>query len=659
MYLSTVYILILTLVAATWHMIRLLADHRTRRHLARQHGCLAPPSLPRSSFLFGIDTLLAEYRNFRSNTYLSMLVDRFNTSGTTWSCHTLGATNFATIDLENIKHILVTNSQDFGLGRTRSTVLGTTLDHGIFTAQGDEWRWLRRITRPGFAAAHVRAHIEEHVRSLLHAIASNADNVDLQPLFHNLTLHNAASVFWGADALRQLDEKPKLEVGEQTLAQRMNAAIAAAFAHTQDVMVLGPLARLPVFQSSSNKEAIELVYHFILDNCRITAGKLQRQQQGCKDEAPSTDDEDEESADADTGAAGIFLDQDKSNKNALPFDPAHIQLRQMFMAAEGTTAETLTHLFHLLSRHPRALGRLRAEIAKTLALPSGEALPTPSDLNNMPYLEACVKETLRLFPTVPFNNRIALHDTVLPRGGGADGLSPIVVPAGSEISLPHYPLYRRRDIFGEDADEFVPARWIDQDDGPESDQEAARIKQKQCEAYLPFSIGKRACPGRQIALETVRYVAVRLVQEFPGIEDASENRPWQENCGATLQSRFGAVQKLKPPPSLSQPPLPIPLLANSTVTWCGENLTTALSSNCKFDLLFKAWMPTACIDTATKTEYMVHDTGDAWHAFADLNHTQPSALKIQEPYQQDGTAPPRTTTSSLRDAVEEAVQGVR
>ncbi|KAL3466947.1 cytochrome P450 [Aspergillus heterothallicus] len=193
----------------------------------------------------------------------------------------------------------------------------------------------------------------------------------------------------------------------------------------------------------------------------------------------------------------------------------------MFMAAE-----TLTHLFHLLSRHPRSLRTLHAEVAQRLP---NSSLPTSGDLTpaNMPYLSGCVKETLRLFPTVPFNNRIALHDTILPRGGGPDGSTPMVVPAGSELSLPHYPLYRRHDIFGADADEFIPERWI-QDPFGEGVRKLLSQEdyERQCEGYLPFSIGKRACPGRGIALETVRNTAVRVLQEFSDIQDAA--RGWTE-----------------------------------------------------------------------------------------------------------------------------------
>ncbi|KAL4879338.1 cytochrome P450 [Aspergillus karnatakaensis] len=520
MYLSITYILALSALLTLWRLVQLILSVRNRNRLARQHGCENPAPLPQKDKIFGIDVLLDEYRNFRNNTYLAMLVDRFNSCGDTWSCRTMGRTNFATINIENIKTILVTQSRFYKLGQTRSSVLGRTFGHGIFTSEGNEWRFLRRMTRPGFSASHV--HLEPHVQSLLEQVPENGEACDLQPLFHNLTLHNAAGIFWGDNAVRRLDEG---EGEGKGLATRINEAICKAFAHTQDIMVLGPLANL--LQSSKTKSAIDLVYGFVLENSQAVF----RQKSSPPATTGSHVPEKGESK-AGSGVTGLFYDL----FGAHDFDTIHTQLRQMFMAAEGTTAETLTHLFHLLSRHPRVLDTLRAEIS--LNLPPSD-LPTSSDLTakNTPYLNACIKEVLRLFPTVPFNNRIALQDTVLPRGGGADGLSPIVVPAGAEISLPHYPLYRRKDIFGDDADEFVPERWLQMKD---QDQNEAAWTQ-QCESYLPFSIGKRACPGQPIALETVRYVAARLVQEFSQIRDASGNRPWRENCGATLQSKFGAV----------------------------------------------------------------------------------------------------------------------
>jgi cytochrome P450 len=88
---------------------------------------------------------------------------------------------------------------------------------------------------------------------------------------------------------------------------------------------------------------------------------------------------------------------------------------------------------------------------------------------------------LRLNPPVPMNNREAIRDTVLPRGGGADGTSPILVPAGSIVGWHCYSMHRRTDIFGDDANDFRPERWTNLRPGW---------------AYVPFNGGPRVCLGR-------------------------------------------------------------------------------------------------------------------------------------------------------------------
>lgn len=81
----------------------------------------------------------------------------------------------------------------------------------------------------------------------------------------------------------------------------------------------------------------------------------------------------------------------------------------------------------------------------------------------MKYLRACLNESLRLYPVVPLNSREALEDTILPRGGGEDGMAPIFIPKGGLVSWNLWALHRRKDYFGEDAEVFRPERWLDED----------------------------------------------------------------------------------------------------------------------------------------------------------------------------------------------------
>lgn len=87
----------------------------------------------------------------------------------------------------------------------------------------------------------------------------------------------------------------------------------------------------------------------------------------------------------------------------------------------------------------------------------------------MKYLRACLNESLRLYPVVPLNSREALEDTILPRGGGEDGMAPIFIPKGGLVSWNLWALHRRKDYFGEDAEVFRPERWLDGEEGEEGE----------------------------------------------------------------------------------------------------------------------------------------------------------------------------------------------
>ena len=69
---------------------------------------------------------------------------------------------------------------------------------------------------------------------------------------------------------------------------------------------------------------------------------------------------------------------------------------------------------------------------------------------------------LRLYPIVQGSSRVALKDIVLPKGGGDDAKSPIFVAAGTLVIFHFVSLHRRKDLWGDDADEFRPERWQDE-----------------------------------------------------------------------------------------------------------------------------------------------------------------------------------------------------
>ena len=106
--------------------------------------------------------------------------------------------------------------------------------------------------------------------------------------------------------------------------------------------------------------------------------------------------------------------------------------------------------------HPSVMGKLRAEVAS--CCPDRSQL-TRTDLRQLTYLQNVLKETLRLYPSVPVNTRTAKKTTVLPTGGGPDRTAPVIVPKGTAVAYSVYSMHRRPDLYGMDAEIFRPERW--------------------------------------------------------------------------------------------------------------------------------------------------------------------------------------------------------
>lgn len=141
---------------------------------------------------------------------------------------------------------------------------------------------------------------------------------------------------------------------------------------------------------------------------------------------------------------------------------------------------------------------------------------------------------LRLYPSVPINLREAKEATILPRGGGPDGASPVLVRKGMGFGWSPYFMHRREELYGPDAHLFRPERWSD-----------GTLMQKVGWGYLPFNAGPRVCLGRtcssllascmawltteaeEFALLEAAYAIARIVQEFPALSlpDGEEHVP--------------------------------------------------------------------------------------------------------------------------------------
>ncbi len=125
------------------------------------------------------------------------------------------------------------------------------------------------------------------------------------------------------------------------------------------------------------------------------------------------------------------------------------------IAGSDTTATAVRAIFLFLMTNPRVLGKLRTEISESLgAFKLGSPMISDTQARAMPYLQAVVREGLRMHPPV-----VGLQSKEVPHGG--DRWKGAYLPAGTNVSYCYWGMMRRADIWGNDASEFRPERWLD------------------------------------------------------------------------------------------------------------------------------------------------------------------------------------------------------
>ncbi|KAI0197966.1 cytochrome P450 [Astrocystis sublimbata] len=189
------------------------------------------------------------------------------------------------------------------------------------------------------------------------------------------------------------------------------------------------------------------------------------------------------------------------------------------MNMQETTATLVSNTVFLLSQHPEIWVQLKEDVAQT-----DITKLTPEMLKSMTLVWNILRESLRLYPVLATAGRTSLQDTVLPRGGGRDGLSPVFVPKNSRIITPYYGLHRDTQVFGDDVEIFCPDRWIN-------------IRPKPWE-YLPFGNGPRICPGQDKAMLEAGYVIIKFAQKYEKVE-GRDDKAWAGRWELTVKNANG------------------------------------------------------------------------------------------------------------------------
>ena len=157
-------------------------------------------------------------------------------------------------------------------------------------------------------------------------------------------------------------------------------------------------------------------------------------------------------------------------------------------AGSDTTAVAFRTTFYHLMRHPASMAKARSEIDTAFANGSlSSPIKYSETTNSLPYVCACIKEAMRMHPSVGLSMQ-----RYSPEGGME--IAGKFIPAGWIVGMNPATFHYVKSVFGVDADEFKPERWL------VSPEEWKAMDKN----LLTFGAGTRTCIGKNVRSPTLR-----------------------------------------------------------------------------------------------------------------------------------------------------------
>ncbi|KAF7941883.1 uncharacterized protein EAE97_006720 [Botrytis byssoidea] len=374
-------------------------------------------------------------------------------------------------DPKNLEYVLK-NEGIFAKGDFFKSRSWDLFGNGIINADGDLWKVQRKAGLNFLNASNLKVltdvalpkYVEETLAQL--RIAENGKTIDLEAVFHELTTKLMGRMAYDMDmrsgdpfslafeyasgATGERFQNPLWPVTEMVFGGRFRSSTAKVKAFGTEIVSNAVRARQEKSQVNSKQNSLDSISGSLINSLL-------------------------ESIDDHQMVADAALNY--------------------LSAGRDTTAQALTWTFYLLMRHPRVMDSVRQEAAYlTKEIPGRQS--TRYKPTTVPYIMAVFYEALRLYPPVPFEIKQCEQATTLPDG--------TFLPKHAVLVWCPWAMNRSRSIWGEDADDFRPERWLD--DGV--------IISKSAFEYPVFNGGPRTCLGKKMAEAVAAQVIATLVVNF-------------------------------------------------------------------------------------------------------------------------------------------------
>ncbi|MGC1242700.1 MAG: cytochrome P450 [Chryseosolibacter sp.] len=393
----------------------------------------------------------------------------------------------ATQDPEFIEYVLKTNHKNYYKSTILTEQLGRFLGKGLLTSNGEYWLKQRRLIQPGFHPEKIHALYGIIKRTVDQSISDfpTGDNVDVYPLMNNLAFEIVINTLFNV----------KVPPGTRNELSRF-------ITDTQDFVIKDirqPHKSWWFTLSGEVKKNLEKA-----GGARQIIRSIIRTR---KESGQKFDD-----------LLDMLLDA-RYEDTGLPMEETQVidEILILLIAGHETTANALSWTLYLLANHPGILHKLRTA---TQHLGVDETV-------SHDYLNAVIRESMRLYPPAWISDRVALHD---------DAFGQFTFPKDTIVILFYYGLHRD-ERYWENPTAFMPDRFL-KDKG---------MKEK-TKIYFPFGAGPRLCIGNNFAMAEMTLFLQAMIRRFdilptrtvPGLKPLVTLRP--DRVILAISDRQQAVQ---------------------------------------------------------------------------------------------------------------------
>ncbi|CAH2079785.1 unnamed protein product [Thlaspi arvense] len=398
-----------------------------------------------------------------------------------WCC---GMDMLFTVDQSNIRHIMSSNFANYTKGPEFKEIFDV-LGEGILTADSELWKNLRKASKVmfshqgfrRFSMSTTRRKLKGGLVPLLNHFAEEGAVLDLQDVFLRFTSDTTLVTVTGSADPRSLSIEMQ-EVDE--FAKALNDVAEGVMYRHVKPRFLWKLQRW--FGFGQEKK---------LSKADATLKRMCAKFISAKREEITSHNFNGEAEDLLT----YHMKLDATKYELLnPSDDKFLRdtMLALILAGRDTTGSALTWFFWLLSENPQVVSKIRQQI--NTSLPNDESMQF---LNKLVYLHGALYEAMRLYPPVPFERMSPINQDVLPSGHKVD--------ASMKIVIFIYALGRMEAVWGQDALEFKPERWVSK---------TGRLIEEPSHKFFTFNAGPRSCLGKHLAMSLMKTVVVEILQNY-------------------------------------------------------------------------------------------------------------------------------------------------